>query len=115
MRKVYNSGSGCDLPSILWIHLTVHPKFGVSLMFRSGVIVCQKLNSNTAMVGKCISDGTPCCFSEATLGEFSATADISRMLKVLRYIKAWLNEFAKKWRVYGYVLLDCRDTLVVAM
>ena len=48
--------------------LTVHSKFGVSLTFGSGVIVCQ---GNTAMWKfYVLLDATPCCFSEATLGEF---------------------------------------------
>jgi len=41
-QEVYNTGSGCDPPSIVWIHLTVHPQFGVFLTFHSEVIVCQR-------------------------------------------------------------------------
>jgi len=36
--KAHNTRNGYDPPTIVWIHLT---KFGVSLTFRSGVIVCQ--------------------------------------------------------------------------
>jgi len=35
--EAYNTRSGYDPPSIVWIHLTVHPKFVVSLTFCSGV------------------------------------------------------------------------------
>ena len=38
-RKLYNCGSGYDLPSMVCIHLTVHCKFGVALLFGSGVII----------------------------------------------------------------------------
>ena len=75
MQKVCNTGSGHDPPSVVWIHLTVCPKFGFSLTFCSGVLVCLSLNSKTAMFTKhyMLSDTVPCCFSEATLSEFSAT------------------------------------------
>jgi len=42
VRKTYNTASGCDPPLIVRIHLTVHLKFGVSITFCSGVIVCHK-------------------------------------------------------------------------
>ena len=38
-RKTYITGSGRDPPWIVWIHLTVGSKFGVDLLFGSGVIV----------------------------------------------------------------------------
>ena len=37
-----DTGSGRDPPAIEWIPLTVRSKFGASLTFASGVIVCQK-------------------------------------------------------------------------
>jgi len=39
--KTYNTRSGRDPPSIVWIPLTVHSKLGVSLTFGSRVILCQ--------------------------------------------------------------------------
>ena len=38
-RKLYNCGSGRDLLSLVHIHLTVRCKFGVALLFGSGVII----------------------------------------------------------------------------
>jgi len=35
--KAYITGSGWDLPPILWIHLTMCCVFGVALAFGSGV------------------------------------------------------------------------------
>ena len=57
----------------MWILPTLRSKFGASLKFGSGVIVCQTLNSDTATFEEfhVLSDAAPCCFSEATLGEFS--------------------------------------------
>jgi len=40
--KTYDTGSGRDPPSMMWIPLTVCFKFGASLTFGSRVIVCQK-------------------------------------------------------------------------
>jgi len=38
-QKVYITGSGCDIPLIVWTNLIVHSKFGVSLLFDSGINV----------------------------------------------------------------------------
>ena len=63
-QKLYNCRSGRDLPSILHIHLTVRCKFGVALLFSSGVIICEKQNSETAIIGQlyALSDAAPRCF-----------------------------------------------------
>ena len=37
-RKFHICGGGHDLPPIVWIHLSVHSKLGVVLLFGSGVI-----------------------------------------------------------------------------
>ena len=46
------------------IHLTVPRKFGVALLFGSGVIICQRQNSETAIIRQlhALSDATPRCF-----------------------------------------------------
>ena len=41
--KLYNCGSGRDLPSIVHIHLTVRCKFGVALWFGSEVIIIMSM------------------------------------------------------------------------
>ena len=41
---MYDTRSGCDPPLIVWISLTVCSKYGASLTFCSGVIVCQSKN-----------------------------------------------------------------------
>ena len=38
-QKVYITGSVCEIPSIVWTSLIVHSKFGVSLLFDSGINV----------------------------------------------------------------------------
>lgn len=71
--KVYIHRSECDLPPMVWIHLNEHSKFGVTLLFASGVI-SLKLASEPVIIRK-LSDATSCCFSEAIcieiLGNFS--------------------------------------------
>ena len=63
-RKLYNCGSGRDLPPIEHIHLTVRCKFGVALLFGSGIIICQRQNSETAIIGQwyALSDAALHCF-----------------------------------------------------
>ena len=53
-----------DLPSIVHIHPTVSCKFGVALLFGSGVIICQRQSSETAIIGQlyALSDTAPRCF-----------------------------------------------------
>jgi len=41
-QKAYRTGSGRDPPLVVWIPLTLRSKFGASLTFATGVIVCQK-------------------------------------------------------------------------
>jgi len=71
--KVYIHRSECDLPPMVWIHLNEHSKFGVALLFASGV-TSFKLASQPVIIIK-LSNATPCCFSEAIcieiLGNFS--------------------------------------------
>jgi len=89
MRQINDQtedGRDPQLIVLVWIPLTVRSRFGASLTLGSGVIVCQKYYSDTAIFGNfhVLSDAAPYCFSEATLGEFSATSGSSIMDNTIR-------------------------------
>jgi len=70
-----------DHPSIVPIPLTMCSKFGVSLAFVSGVIVCQtKFRHIYIWKFYVLLDATPCCFSEATLSKFLAALGSTKTL-----------------------------------
>ena len=61
---------------------TSSPNFGAPELLASGARAFQRQRPKVSLIGKLhvFSDSIPCCFSEATLGEFSASSGSSMTL-----------------------------------